>query len=113
MGTDSGYDTRALRQGTPGAEGTPHVERKQLSAIDGRTTTHDWYRMRQRTRKRIEEVFGWVKMVEGDRKLRYSGVVRNRLWVDLTVAGYNLVRLAKLTVAADRVEGRARPDRHR
>ena len=49
--------------------------------------------MSQRARKRLEEVFGWVKTVGGGRKLRYCGVARNRLWVELTLAGYNLVRL--------------------
>ena len=32
--------------------------------------------------------------------MRYCGVARNHLWVELTIAGYNLVRLAKLTTAA-------------
>ena len=31
---------------------------------------------------------------------RHCGVARNRLWTELTIAGYNLVRLAKLTAAA-------------
>ena len=53
--------------------------------------------MSQRVRKRVEEVFGWIKTVAGGRKLRYRGVDPNRMWAELTVAGYNLVRLAKLT----------------
>ena len=64
-----------------------------------KTTRHAGYRVSQRARKRIEEVFGWVKMVAGGRKLRYRGIARNRLWVEMTIAGYNLVRLAKLTAA--------------
>ena len=74
--------------------------RNNGSAIDRRTTRHEGYRLSQRARKRIEEVFGWVKTVGGGRKLRYCGVARNRLWVELTIAGYNLVRLAKLTEVA-------------
>ena len=57
------------------------------------------YRFSQRARKRIEEVFGWVQTVGGGRKLRYRGLARNRLWAEMTIAGYNLVRLAKLTAA--------------
>ena len=53
--------------------------------------------MSQRVRKRVEEVFGWIKTVAGGRKLRYRGVDQNQMWAELTVAGYNLVRLAKLT----------------
>ena len=52
--------------------------RKQRSAIDRGTTRHEGYRLSQWARKRIEEVFGWVKTVGGVRKLRYFGVARNR-----------------------------------
>ena len=46
----------------------------------------------------MEEIFGWTKAVDGGRKLRYIGVVRNQLWADMTVAAYNLVRMAKLAL---------------
>ena len=101
MGADRGYDTRGFVRECRKLRVTPHVARKQRSAIDGRATSHEGYRVSQRTRKRIEEVFGWVKTVGGGgRKLRYCGVARNRLWVELTTAGYNLVRLAKHTAVA-------------
>ena len=38
-----------------------------------------------------------MKTVGGGRKLRYRGIARNRLWAEMTIVGYNLVRLAKLT----------------
>ena len=78
---------------------TPHVAQKRYSAIDRRTTRHEGYRLSQRVRKRVEEVFGWIKTVGGGRKLRYRGVERNQLWAEMTLAGYNLVRLAKLAPA--------------
>ncbi|HUY55300.1 MAG TPA: hypothetical protein VMV23_09105 [Candidatus Nanopelagicaceae bacterium] len=34
------------------------------------------------------------------RKLRYKGVERNRLWAEMTMAAYNLVRMGKLVGAA-------------
>ena len=40
-----------------------------------------------------------MKTVGGGRKLRYRGLARDRLWAEMTIAGYNLVRLAKLTAA--------------
>ena len=40
-----------------------------------------------------------MKTVGGGRKLRYRGLARNRLWAEMTIAGYNLVRLSKLTAA--------------
>ena len=56
--------------------------------------------MSQRKRKRVEEIFGWTKTVGMSRKLRYMGVERNRLWVEMTMAAYNLVRMGKLVGAA-------------
>lgn len=58
------------------------------------------YRLSQRVRKRIEEIFGWVKTVGGERKLRYLGVDKNQLWAYLVAATYNLVRMARLALAA-------------
>ena len=100
VGADRGYDTRCFVRACRNLKVTPQVAQKQRSAIDGRTTRHEEYRLSQRARKRIEEVFGWVKTVGGGRKLRYRGLaLRNRLWAEMTIAGYNLVRLAKLTAA--------------
>ena len=36
-----------------------------------------------------------MKTVGAGLKLRYRGLARNRLWAEMTIAGYNLVRLAK------------------
>ena len=69
------------------------------SAVDGRTTRHPGYAVSQRRRKRVEEVFGWLKTVGGGRKLRYVGPARNRLWLEFAAAAYNLVRMAKLELA--------------
>ena len=47
---------------------TPHVAQNtkgRRSAIDGRTTRHAGYAVSLRVRKRIEEVFGWIKTVAG------------------------------------------------
>ena len=100
LGADRGYDTCGFVRECRKLKVTPHVARKQRSAIDGRTTHHEGYRVSQRARKRIEEIFGWVKTVGGGRTLRYCGVDRNRFWMEMTTAGYNLVRLAKLTATA-------------
>lgn len=75
---------------------TPHVARRIHSSIDRRTTRHPGYALSQRVRKRVEEIFGWVKTVGGGRKVRYIGVARNQLWAELTATAYNLVRMAKL-----------------
>ncbi|MBI2856925.1 MAG: IS5 family transposase [Chloroflexi bacterium] len=98
VGADKGYDTADFVWECRDMDITPHVARKKHSAIDGRTARHEGYRISQRIRKRVEEIFGWVKTVGGGRKLRYRGVERNQLWAEVTLAGYNLVRIAKLTL---------------
>ncbi len=100
MAADRGYDTRGFVRGCRKSRVTPHVAQKQRSSIDRRTSRHDGYRLSQSARKRIEEVLGWVNTVGGGRKLRYCGVARNRFWMEMTIASYNLVRLAKLTPAS-------------
>ena len=97
---DKGYDTADFVTMCRRMNITPHVARRQWSKVDGRTTRHAGYLSSQRIRKRVEEIFGWVKTVAGGRKLRYRGVERNRLWWELTAVAYNLVRMAKLALAA-------------
>ena len=92
VGADRGHDIRDFVWDCRDMHITLHVAQRRHSAIDGRTTRHSGYRLC----KRVEEVFGWVKTVGGGHKLRYRGVRRNQMWAELTVAGYNLVRLAKL-----------------
>jgi transposase/IS5 family transposase len=96
VGADKGYDTRDFVTACREMNVTPHVARRKWSILDERTTRHDGYQVSQRIRKRIEEIFGWVKTVGGGRKLRYKGVARNQLWAEFTAAAYNLVRMAKL-----------------
>ena len=101
---DRGYDNRAFVRACRQRRITPHVAqfpttRNRKSAIDGRTTRHPGYRQSQRWRKRVEEIFGWLKTVGGGRKLRYIGVKRNQMWAEMAVAAYNLVRMARLAPA--------------
>lgn len=103
VGGDKHYDTADFVGGCREINVTPHVAQNtsgRRSAIDGRTTRHPGYGVSQRVRKRVEEIFGWVKTVGGGRKVRYLGVSRNRLWAELTAAAYNLVRMVKLTLAS-------------
>ena len=102
VGADRGYDTRGFVEAVRARGVTPHVarnDRGRRSAIDGRTTRHAGYAHSLRQRKLVEEVFGWVKTVAGGRKLRYLGRRRNRAWLELTAAAYNLVRLSRLEPA--------------
>lgn len=103
LGADRGYDARGFVADLRALGVTPHVasndRRWGRSAVDGRTTRHAGYTLSQRRRKLTEEVFGWLKTVGGGRKLRYVGADRNRSWLELGAAAFNLVRMAKLEPA--------------
>ena len=74
IGGDKGYDTAGFVQGVRDLGFTPHIAAKsKRGAIDGRTTRHPGYAISQRKRKRIEEVFGWMKTVATLRKTRHRG----------------------------------------
>jgi transposase len=99
---DKGFDTKDFVAGCRAMQVTPHVAQYtsgRRSAIDERTTRHRGYGMSQKVRKRGEEIFGWTKTVGGGRKLRYIGQRRNEMWMLLTVAMYNVVRMANLELA--------------
>ena len=99
LGADRGYDTRDFVAAVRARGVTPHVarnDRGRRSAIDGRTTRHAGYGQSLRRRELVEQVFGWLKTVGGGRKLRYIGRQRNRAWLELTAAAYNLVRISRL-----------------
>ena len=99
LGGDKNYDTRDCVEAMRNRRVTPHVAQNtsgRRSAIDGRTTRHPGYRVSQRIRKRVEEIFGWMKTVGGFRKTRYRGVDKTGLAGYLVATAYNLVRMAKL-----------------
>jgi len=103
LGADKGYDSEDFVTGCRALDVTPHVAQNttnRSSRIDGRTTRHTGYAESQRKRKRIEEVFGWMKTVGLMRKTRHRGQ-RKVGWVfTFTATAYNLVRLRNLAVAA-------------
>lgn len=99
LGADRGYDTsdcvRSMRQ----RRVTPHVAQNQSrrrSAIDGRTTCKPGYKVSLRLRKRVEEIFGWMKVVGGFRRTRYRGLEKTGLAGYFVATAYNLVRIARL-----------------
>jgi len=99
LAADRAYDTRDFVAELRDRSVTPHVAQNvsgRRSAIDGRTTRHPGYGASIRIRKRIEEVFGWVKSAAGQGKTRFRGLPRVRFAFTLTIAAYNLIRLPKL-----------------
>ena len=100
LGGDKGYDTNGFVSMLRKRKIIPHVAqntgRKGGSAIDSRTTRHKSYLTSQRIRKRVEEIFGWMKTTGGFRKTRFKGRDRTQLQSWLVGAAYNLLRMAKL-----------------
>jgi transposase len=99
VGADKAYDTQDFVTEMRSKSATPHVAQNtkgRRSAIDRRTTRHAGYEVSQRKRKRIEEVFGWMKSAAGFRKTRHRGTARVGWMFTLNAAAYNLVRLPKL-----------------
>jgi len=101
VAADKAYDTKDFVSEMRGMNVTPHVsqniKRPGGSAIDGRTTRHEGYQVSQRKRKRIEEVFGWIKTVGTLRKTRHRGLETVRWVFTFTATAYNLVRMRNLT----------------
>jgi IS5 family transposase len=98
LGADKNYDTKDFVAEARNVGATPHVSQKQRSAIDGRTTRHAGYQISQQKRKRIEEIFGWMKTVGGMRKLRHRGLELVNWMFTLSAAAYNLVRIRNLAM---------------
>jgi IS5 family transposase len=103
LGADKGYDAADFVEELRTINVRPHVARNtsgRRSAIDRRTTRHPGYAASQRIRKRIEEAFGWIKVVAGLRKTKLRGLPKIDWSFTFAVAAYNLVRAPKLIAAA-------------
>ena len=106
LAADKGYDTRDCVANLRQRQVTPHVTQNtsgRRSAIDRRTTRHVGYAISQCIRKRVEEIFGWMKTVGGFRRTRYRGLERTQLAGYLVATAYNLVRMARLVPATTAV----------
>src|ERR1700690_1141840 len=100
VGADKGYDTKGLVADARALNATPHVAQKKHSAIDGRTTRHEGYRVSRQKRKRVEEIFGWMKTIGGMRKQRHRGLELVGWMFTFAAAAYNLVRIRNLDTAS-------------
>jgi transposase-like protein DUF772/DDE family transposase len=103
LGADKNYDTRDFVRELRRMSITPHVAQNttnRSSAIDRRTTRHAGYAVSQQKRKRVEQSFGWMKMIGMLRKVKLRG--REKVGCLFTFAGaaYNLLRLQRLQAQA-------------
>lgn len=100
VGADKAYDTKGFVKACREINVTPHVaqnlNRIGGSAIDGRTTRHPGYEVSQRKRKRIEQCFGWGKLIGPIRQVMVQELDKVDQLLTLTMAAYNLTRLRTL-----------------
>jgi transposase len=108
LGADKAYDVEQFVHDLRDRSVTPHIAidghlsktgKRRKTAVDGRTTRHAGYDISQRCRKRIEEVFGWIKSSAGLAKVKLRGRDRVDAAFTLALAAYNLIRLPKLLAA--------------
>ena len=105
LGADKAYDVTQFVNDLRERSVTPHIAingrlsktgRRRKTAVDGRTIRHAGYDISQRCRKRIEEVFGWIKSSAGLAKVKLRGRERVNASFILALAAHNLIRLPKL-----------------
>ena len=100
VGADKNYDTAAFVAACRTMNITPHVARNDNraggSAIDDRTSRHAGYKISQRSRKRVEEPFGWGKSVGLIRQMKVRGLSKVNSVFMLTMIGWNLTRMRTL-----------------
>jgi len=101
LGGDKNYDVHNFVDTLRNLNVTPHVaqnETNRRSAIDRRTTRHLGYAVSMTKRKRVEEIFGWMKTIGLMRKIRQRGCARVDWLFTFSAAAYNLIRMRNLAV---------------
>jgi transposase len=99
LGADKGYHSKDFVAHLRGRKIAPHIamiDGRKTPGLDARTTRHGGYMVSQRKRKRVEEIFGWMKTYGGFRRTMARGLRRVQLHAYLVGAAYNLLRLARL-----------------
>jgi transposase len=103
VGADKGYHQKAFVAGCRQREIAPHVSCKEgvrVEGLDKRTTERSGCQTSLRIRKRVEEIFGWIKTVGGLRRSRWIGIERTQAVAYFVAGTYNLVRMAKLAAVS-------------
>ena len=109
LAADKAYDVRGFTAELRRMCVTPRIARNDTidkhgrqrpSSIDARTTCHPGYAVSQRTRKRIEEAFGWVKTIAGLAKAKLRGTQRIAFRFTFAMAAYNLIHMPRLLAEA-------------
>lgn len=102
LAADKGYHVKDFVTHLREQRIRPHIARidnRNTPGLDGRTTRTEGYRISQRKRKRVEEIFGWLTTVGGMRKTRFIGQAKTQMAACISGAAYNLLRIARLSAS--------------
>ena len=95
-GADKAYDTRDFVSTVRELGVTPHVARRQNSAIDERTSRHPGYAISLSKRWLVEKPFGWLKQIGPLKKVKLRGLSKVDWLFVFSCAAFNLIRIPKL-----------------
>jgi transposase len=102
LGADKGYHIKEFVAHLRGRKIAPHIAQmkgRNTPGLDARTTRHTGYAISQQKRKRVEEIFGWMKAYGGLRRTMARGLQRVRIHAYMVAAAYNLLRMSRLRPA--------------
>lgn len=103
LGADKGYHSKDFVAHLRGKNISPHIAQidgRNTPGLDARTTRHASYQISQRKRKRVEEIFGWMKTYGGLRRTFARGLQRVQMHAYIVGAAYNLLRMSRLQPVA-------------
>jgi transposase len=101
VGGDKGYDVNEFHEQCRDAKVTPHIAQRddgRATVLDGRTTRHEGYAISGQKRKRIEEIFGWVKTSACIRQVKVRGVERVKSLFLFALSVFNMVRMKNIVM---------------
>lgn len=105
LGADKGYDVEAFVEELKERKIVPHVAingtvsktgEVRKTAVPAEVATSPGYTASLRCRKRIEEIFGWIKTTAGFTQLKVRGLDKVKAAFTFALVAYNIVRLPKL-----------------
>ena len=99
LGADKGYDVRSFLDACAEHGVEAHVARKSNSTQSPTIDACERYQASQVVRRRVEEIFGWLKTTGGLRRTRYRGRRRTEMYGLIAGTALNLMRIARLTMA--------------
>lgn len=105
LGADKAYDVEAFVEDLKARNIVPHVAingavsktgKVRKTAVPPHVAESSGYAISLCCRKRIEEIFGWVKTTAGLTQLKVRGLDKVNTTFTLALVAYNIVRLPKL-----------------